>query len=68
MMTPDLPASSWRKSSYSGEAGNCVEIASLPKLTVIRDSKKPDGGALVLDERTWAGLLSAVRSGALDLP
>lgn len=67
-MSPDLLAAVWRKSSYSGEAGDCVEVASLSKLTVIRDSKKPDGGTLVLDERTWAGLLSAVRSGQLDLP
>lgn len=66
MMSPDLPAAAWRKSSYSGEAGDCVEVASLPKVTAIRDSKDPDGGTLVLDAQAWAGLLSAVRSGELD--
>lgn len=68
MIIADATATSWRKSCYSGSSSNCVEVAYLPNAAAIRDSKNPDGGALVLDERTWASLLSAVRSGALDLP
>ena len=30
-MTPyDLSQATWRKSTYSGQAGNCVEVAVLP--------------------------------------
>ncbi|MGH3432787.1 MAG: DUF397 domain-containing protein [Thermocrispum sp.] len=61
-----LAAASWRRSSYSGEAGNCVEIGHLPGGTAIRDSKNPNEDALVLDARSWQALLTAVRSGELD--
>lgn len=67
MIIADATAASWRKSSYSGSSSNCVEVALLPNAAAIRDSKNPGGGALVLDARMWAELLSAVRSGELDL-
>lgn len=34
----------WRKSSFSGDSGNCVEVRQ--DLAAIRDSKNPDGPAL----------------------
>ena len=39
----------WRKSSYSGgNGGDCVEVArTLPAAIAVRDSKDPDGPALV---------------------
>ena len=40
----DLSRAEWRKSSYSGQSGNCVEVArNLPGLVAVRDSEKPDG-------------------------
>ena len=40
----DLSRAEWRKSSYSGQSGNCVEVArNLPGLIAVRDSKEPDG-------------------------
>lgn len=68
MTRTDLSAARWLKSTHSGEAGSCVEIAHLSDATTIRDSKNPEGGAVVLDARAWSGLLSAVKSGDLDLP
>jgi hypothetical protein len=58
----------WRKSSYSASnGGNCVEVAELPGVVAVRDSKNPDGGALVLEPAVFAALTSAVRSGRLAL-
>jgi hypothetical protein len=38
----------WRKSSYSGNEGSCVELAYSATSGAIRDSKNPDGGRLVV--------------------
>ena len=41
----DLSCAEWRKSSYSSQSGNCVEVArNLPGLVAVRDSKEPDVG------------------------
>jgi len=40
----DLSSANWRKSSFSSGGGNaCVEVAVLPGIVAIRDSKDPDG-------------------------
>jgi hypothetical protein len=36
----------WRKSSYSGNEGNCVELAHTATGGAIRDSKNPADGHL----------------------
>ncbi len=50
----------WRKSSYSGSGGtgggNCVEIAVRPNGFVVRDSKNPAGGTVVVT-RAWLDAL-----------
>ena len=33
----------WRKSSRSGAAGHCVEVAETPAVVHVRDSKDADG-------------------------
>ncbi|MBC2901369.1 DUF397 domain-containing protein [Streptomyces cupreus] len=52
----DLSSVQWRKSSYSnGTGGECVEVASSLKDRVpVRDSKNPEGPALVFPTRAWA--------------
>ncbi|ONI85940.1 hypothetical protein ALI144C_12615 [Actinosynnema sp. ALI-1.44] len=47
----------WRKSSFSGTGGNCVEVRS--DLAAIRDSKVPDGSELVVDVTS---LLSIIKT------
>ncbi|MFC4055348.1 DUF397 domain-containing protein [Actinomadura syzygii] len=50
----DLSRARWRKSSYSnGGEGACVELASLPGLIAVRDSKDPDGPTLTLEATAW---------------
>lgn len=53
----------WRKSTYSGYNGNCVEVADLPGGTVgVRDSKAAPGGAVLRFPRAdWAAFLATVK-------
>jgi Domain of unknown function (DUF397) len=58
----DLSHAEWRMSSYSGQSGNCVEVArNLPELVAIRDSKAPDGASLVVSRETWQVFIRSVR-------
>ena len=58
----DLSRAEWRKSSYSSQSGNCVEVAhNLPGPVAVRDSKEPDGARLVVSRETWRVFISSVR-------
>ncbi|HET9898254.1 MAG TPA: DUF397 domain-containing protein [Streptosporangiaceae bacterium] len=61
---PDLTGATWRKSSYSGTSGNCVEVATnLPGLVAIRDSKDPEGPKLVVSVSEWQSFVAGVQAG-----
>lgn len=47
---------------HRGNNANCVEVAFLEAAVAVRDSKDPDGPALVVSPRSWANFLRA--SGA----
>jgi predicted secreted Zn-dependent protease len=57
----------WRKSSYSGTNGQCVEAASGPGLVLVRDSKDRNGPVLTFTPAQWAGFAAGVRDGEFDL-
>lgn len=61
--TFDLSRATWRKSSYSDGGGtNCLEIAEgIPTLTLVRDSKAPDGNVILVGRDAWAAFLGGVR-------
>ena len=48
----DLTGAVWRKSSRSSGTGQCVEIAYVSGHAAARDSKNPDGPALVFAQHT----------------
>ncbi|MGR7003222.1 DUF397 domain-containing protein [Yinghuangia aomiensis] len=49
----------WRKSSYSdSEGGQCVEVASLPGVVLLRDSKVVAGPRMVVGAAAWDALVS----------
>lgn len=57
----------WVKSSYSGNAGNCVEVAALPlNCRALRDSKNPDGPALIFTGPEFTAFIAATRTGGFD--
>lgn len=62
-------AATWVKSSYSGPQGNCVEVAHLSDGSVaMRNSRHPDGPALVFTTAEWEAFLTGARSGEFGLP
>jgi len=56
-MELDLSRAQWKKSSYSGNSGNCVEVAQLGQAVAVRDSKDPEGVVLVVERSGWRRLL-----------
>lgn len=64
----DLSQAQWRKASRSTSGnGGCVEIAgNLPGVVAIRDSKRPEGGACVVDRAAFAAFLADAKSGRYD--
>ncbi|WUH94134.1 DUF397 domain-containing protein [Streptomyces sp. NBC_00433] len=60
------PTLEWVKSSYSGNNGDCVEVAALPDGSrALRDSKDPHGPALVFPAGAFAAFVSAAIAGDL---
>ncbi|MFF1303514.1 DUF397 domain-containing protein [Streptomyces sp. NPDC058307] len=62
--TTELPEVRWLRSSYSTGANNCVETARpsagpCAGLLAVRDSKNPDGPALLFSPESWAGFTAA---------
>jgi hypothetical protein len=54
----------WRKSSYSGNGGNCVEVAlAVPGAVAVRDSKDPGGGVLLFTADEWRAFAAGVKAG-----
>ena len=56
----------WRKSTRSGAAGHCVEIASAATAVFVRDSKDVAGPVLEIGPEGWAEFLAGVRNGDFD--
>ena len=67
-MSADLLSGvSWRKSARSGALGNCVEVALLPSGEVaVRNSRFPDGPALVYTRAEVAAFLAGAKDGEFD--
>ncbi|AYG82858.1 hypothetical protein DWB77_05046 [Streptomyces hundungensis] len=62
----EIADTDWRKSSYSGpDEGDCVEIADGHTTVPVRDSKNPDGPALLLGAESFTAFIDALKDSAL---
>ncbi|KHD78917.1 DUF397 domain-containing protein [Actinoplanes utahensis] len=67
-MTMNDTTLTWRKSSRSGAAGHCVEVAEAPAAVKVRDSKDVTGPVLSFGTGDWTGFIAGVRAGEFDRP
>jgi hypothetical protein len=59
----DLARARWTKSSHSGSGDQCVEVARVTAgAHAVRDSKDPQGPALMFTSSEWRSFLDAVRA------
>jgi hypothetical protein len=65
---PDGDDDLWRKSTYSGAAGACVEVAVGNDAVLMRDSKDADGPRLGWDRAAWAAFIAGVHKSEFDRP
>ncbi|MGH3449406.1 MAG: DUF397 domain-containing protein [Haloechinothrix sp.] len=67
MSATELPSVTWRKSARSGALGNCVEVAKLAGGAVaMRNSRYPDGPALIYTSAEIAAFLAGAKDGEFD--
>jgi hypothetical protein len=52
----------WRKSSYSTNTTNCVEVALTSSRAQVRDTKDRDGGSLAVPAAAWAAFTRELRT------
>lgn len=67
MPAADLIGVTWRKSSISNSQGACVELARLGDGGyAVRNSRFPDGPALVYTQAEIAALIEGAKLGEFD--
>ena len=67
MPAGELAGARWRKSGRSSAQGNCVELARLPGHGIaVRNSRDPDGPALVFTDAELDAFLAGVKDGDFD--
>jgi len=65
-MSSEVINQTWQKSSFSGEAANCVNIAAMPDATLrLRESDEP-GRILAVSREGLSALLTAVKTDRLS--
>ena len=63
-MSQHEPVAVWRKSSRC-DSNHCVEVAVRDNGVAVRDTTRPDTH-LSFDNRSWHGLVQAIRGGELS--
>ena len=69
----DTTHADWRKSTRSGNGGNCVQVATNlvddtgAPVVLVRDSKNPTGAYLTFTPAVWRALVGGVKGGEFEL-
>lgn len=67
VIATELRGVRWRKSRHSNSQGACVEFARLPGGDVaVRNSRHPDGPALVYTRAEVEAMLLGIKEGEFD--
>lgn len=67
MSATELADARWRKSSVSNSQGACVEMARLAGGEfAVRNSRNPEGPALIYTQAEIAALIEGVKQGEFD--
>ena len=56
-----MPGAGWRKSSHSGQDGDCIEAGSKAGTILVRDTKDRDGPVLAVSAGAWRSFTEAVK-------
>jgi uncharacterized protein DUF397 len=56
--------SGWRKSGYSDNGGNCVEVGGARRGVLVRDTRDRRGPVLAFTTAAWARFAAQVKAGA----
>ena len=58
----------WRKSSYSGNGGDCVEVGDDAGRVLVRDTKDRTGQVLAVSPATWRRFADQVKQSLAAWP
>lgn len=62
-----LAATTWRKSTHSGQIGNCIEATSLDSGDIaLRNSRYPSGAILIFSRDEMAAFLAGAKNGEFN--
>lgn len=56
----------FRKSSFSGAGGSCVDVARGAEVTKVRHSQRPDAEVIEYTEPEWQAFIKGVKAGEFD--
>ncbi len=56
----------WRKSSFSGANGDCVEVADAGELIAVRHSKEPEQGTIMYSRSELSAFIRGCKAGEFD--
>jgi len=66
-VTPDATDVRWRKSTFSGSNGECVEVAELADGAIaVRNSNNPGAGMVLFTRAEMAAWVKGCQAGEFD--